>query len=287
LGIPLLKTTPFTTTIHDLAAWHFPWTMSPGVRYYYRHLISAALRSRKLRKAIAVSRATKDDLVRLFGIDENRVTVIHRSLAPHFASIAARPDDQTGISRVLRRYGISRSYILAVGTLEPRKNLRRLINAFRLLRGKYGVDGYDLVIVGRRGWGRAPESAPDVVGGVHMVGTVPDEDLVSLYRGAAAFVLPSLYEGFGLPLLEAMACGTPVVASNTSSIPEVAGQAAAYFDPTDEAEMARAIYTVLSNPGLRERLVAGGYERVREFDHNEAEETIAELEKAAREGLRG
>ena len=180
-----------------------------------------------------------------------------------------------GGEEAIARLGVRRPYVLATGTLEPRKNLPRLIEAFTALPEDVRA-GRQLVLAGAPGWETA-ETFVHVARHARMVktlGYVPDEDLPALYRGAEVFCYPSLYEGFGIPVLEAMCCGTAVLTSGRSSMPEVAGDAARYVDPDDTADIARGLRELLSDPSLRETLVARGLQRARQFTWEGAARTV-------------
>jgi glycosyltransferase involved in cell wall biosynthesis len=247
--------------------------------------------ARKASKIIAISENTKKDIIDYFGIDEEKIRVIYLGVDRQFSP---QPDmDEVG---VLSKYNLPSGYILSVGTLEPRKNLIRLINAYKMVASS-GEPVPKLVIVGGQGWG--DEELGKVVresGLIDLViltGYVPDEDLPALYRNTTVFVYPSLYEGFGLPPLEAMACGTPVITSNVSSLPEVVGDAAILIDPYNTTEIAQAIASVLKDKELRERLRMNGLARSNLFSWDKtARETlklyqeVIEESKAKRHGER-
>jgi len=193
-------------------------------------------------------------------------------------------EDEATIEGVKARYHIRGEYVLYVGTLQPRKNLGRLLEAVALLRkeARRG-EAPSLIIAGRKGWLYDPVFQQverlGLEGEVVFPGYVPQEDLPALLSGARLFVFPSLYEGFGLPVLEAMACGTPVVCSNVSSLPEVAGDAALLVDPLDVEGMAEAMNRLLQDEGLRAELVERGYRQVRRFSWERcARATLAVLE---------
>jgi glycosyltransferase involved in cell wall biosynthesis len=281
--LPLVKLGYRTVvTIHDLVSFLFPRTVPRKYAVYMRLMTRLAVRSAD--RIIAVSGATKDDLTRVLRVPDEKVVVIHEAVAAEFAT----PPGPEGVEAVVRRYGIRRPYCLFVGNLEPRKNLSRLIEAFGLLRARGLVTPVamvppQLVLVGTRGWlyhgiyaaVEAHGGAPDIV----FTGYVPPADLPALYAGAACFVFPSLYEGFGLPVLEAMAAGTPVVASRVGAIPEVAGDAALLVDARRPAELAEAIEAVLTDATLSARLVARGRVRARRFTWDAvARETLAVYE---------
>jgi glycosyltransferase involved in cell wall biosynthesis len=217
-----------------------------------------------------VSEATKADLVEILRVPPSKVVVIHEAVGPEFA----RPQSPEAVDAVVRRYGLRRPYCLFVGNLEPRKNLPRLIEAFAEVRRRAGAEGRSaqLVLAGTRAWlhggiFRAVE-AHGLADAVAFTDYVPRGDLPALYAGATCFVFPSLYEGFGLPVLEAMAAGAPVVAARAGSIPEVAGDAALLVDARVPDEIAAAIEAVLTDGALRARLVARGRARAAQFEWN-------------------
>jgi glycosyltransferase involved in cell wall biosynthesis len=251
-------------TIHDLVSFLFPATVPRKYSLYMRLMTRLAVNSAD--RIIAVSHATRDDLLRLLRVPEDKVVVIHEAVAPEFAAVP----EPAVTDALLRRYGIRPPYCLFVGNLEPRKNLGRLIEAFALLRGRgSGPSVPQLVLAGARGWlstGIFQAIEGRGLGGeIVVTGYVPLADLPGLYAGAACFVFPSLYEGFGLPVLEAMSAGTPVVASRVGAIPEVAGDAALLVDAERPVELAEAIESVLGDATLRARLVAAGHARARLF----------------------
>jgi glycosyltransferase involved in cell wall biosynthesis len=271
-------------TIHDLVSFLFPDTVPRKYSLYMRLMTRLAVWSAD--RIIAVSHATRADLTRILRIRPEQVVVIHEGVAPEFGVTPA----PGACEAVIRRYGIRRPYCLFVGNLEPRKNLPRLIEAFGLLRrrGLAPADVPQLVLAGTRGWLSAGifraaagpgVEAPDIA----FTGYVPAADLPALYAGAACFVFPSLYEGFGLPVLEAMSAGTPVVASRVGAIPEVAGDAAILVDGARPGELAEGIASVLTDRALRERLVARGRTRAAAFTWERvARETLAVYESVHR-----
>jgi glycosyltransferase involved in cell wall biosynthesis len=204
---------------------------------------------------IAISESGRRDLLRHYAIDPAKVRVIYGGVNPSF-----RPALPAASAETRARYGLPGHYILSVGTIEPRKNLSRLLEAYRTLLDR-GME-MGLVIAGKRGW-RSEEffARLDQLGlepRVILLNNVPDADLPALYGTADLFVFPSLYEGFGLPPLEAMACGTPVIVSNTSSLPEVVGEAGITVDPLDTGSLASAIEGVLTDPDLGRQLRTEG-----------------------------
>ncbi len=271
-----LRHVPTVLTVHDLIFRLFP-QHHKRLNYWYLNA-AVPLYCRRASAIIAVSQATKADLVRLYGLDPAKITVVHEAAAPQFAP--ASPDQ---VVRVRARYGLPDRYLLHVGTIEPRKNLNRLLEAVHRLRG--AGEEVRLVVVGSKGWlyqgffRRLEElSLGDAVA---LPGYVPDADLPAVYSGATLVAVPSLYEGFGLPALEAMACGAPVVCSHTSSLPEVAGDAARYFDPTDVEEMTEAILSVWRDQALRGAMRRRGLTRAAQFSwERAADETSAVYARA-------
>ncbi|MEJ7797545.1 MAG: glycosyltransferase family 1 protein, partial [Solirubrobacteraceae bacterium] len=236
----------------------------------------ATLRPAVVRSAalIAISQATADDLVARYPAACGKTVVAPLAAAPALAARAVTLPD-----------GVPHSgFILAVGTLEPRKNLPRLVAAYRRLPAAL-QDAHPLVVTGRLGWDTGETvAALDSLGSRAIrTGFVPDEQLALLYRRCALFAYPSLGEGFGLPVVEAMAAGAPVLTSDRSSLPEVGGDAAAYCDPTDEAAIAAALRALLENPARRAQLAAAGPARAAGFSWDETARIVLEtLERIAR-----
>lgn len=258
--MPPAPHTPTIVTVHDLAFLVTPETAYPTLRAYLERTVPAS--ARRASHIIAVSEATRQDVIRLLGIPPDRVTTIMEGVGHQFRPPVDRPAAQDA----LRRHGVSRPYLLSVGTLEPRKNYPRLLEAYALLRGQ-GVTEH-LVIAGRRGWLFEPAlERLDALGLRPHVSIIEpgDQDLIALYGMARVFVYASLYEGFGIPPLEAMACGTAVACSATSSLPEVTGDAALYFDPCDVDDIAGTIGRLLRDGELRGRLRERGLARAAEL----------------------
>lgn len=262
-------------TVHDMGYRHFPEAHTWKARLYLewgtRH------NARASRLVIADSHATREDLVKFYGISESKIRVAYPGVRPDLSPVR----DAVRLNETLGRYGIPPPYALYVGTLQPRKNLRRLIEAFAQV-----PEPYTMVLAGKKGWLYANIlRRAESLGIGHRVlfpGYVQDEDLPALLSGASLFAFPSLYEGFGMPVLEAMACGVPVVCSDTSSLPEVAGDAALTVSPTDTEALAAAMNRVLTDEELRRALIARGLERARLFTWRRcAEEILVTLEEAA------
>ncbi|HIQ39262.1 MAG TPA: glycosyltransferase family 1 protein [Methanothermococcus okinawensis] len=247
-------------TIHDIIPFHFPETFTKITIFRYKLLLPKTLRTAD--KIIADSYNTKKDIIKYFKIPEDKTKVIHLGVDEKY-----KPLSEEKINNIKEKYCINYPFILYVGTLEPRKNIPTLIKAYYKLK-KQGLP-HKLVITGKKGW--KYKSIFETIDKLNLrkdvifTGYVPDEDLPALYNAADLFVYPSLYEGFGLPPLEAMACGTPVITSNTSSLPEVVGDAGIMVDPYDVDGLSKAMYEVLTNDGLREELRKKGLERAKLF----------------------
>lgn len=239
---------------------------------YFRALIPPS--ARRATRAIAISEASKKDIVRLLSLPKERVVVTY--LGVDLGVFC--PQAATTIDPVGSHYGVRRPYVLYVGKLEPRKNLPVLIEAFSAISSEF--PGHQLVIVGNPGWDYEAvyQAARTALGKqIHFTGFVADTDLPTLYAAADLFVYPSSYEGFGIPVLEAMACGTPVITSNVSSLPEVAGEAGLLVDPLDVAGLAAAMRRVLSDGDLRQRMRAKGLEQARQFTWKETAKRTLEV----------
>ena len=258
-------------TVHDVAFLAHPEAYSRSWRLVYRAALARTTRSADA--IVTVSRYTAEDLVRRTKTDPGRVHVV--PLAGALPATEADPDP------VLDRLKVHRPYILSVGTLEPRKNLPRLVRAYRRLAVR-GLP-HSLVLAGPAGWRyqalmrEVPMEGP---GDVILTGAVPRSDLDALYRAAGMFVYPSLYEGFGIPVLDAMARGIPCVVSTSSSLPEVAGEAAYFVDPRSVAAIAEAIERVATDPVLAARLGAAGPARAGRFSWDETARRTLEVYKA-------
>lgn len=253
----LFPCVPQVVIIHDVLPLHFPEEY-PRQQYYFRYWVPRLLR--KSRVIVADSEHTKGDLMRCYGIDTDRICVIPAG----YDKTQYRPGIE--MEAVKRKYALT-SYLLYVGNLLPHKNLRRLLQAFGRIAGRMA---FQLVIAGKKDPRYYPAleaevEALDLRHRVLFLDYVLTEELPILYAGAEFLIFPSLYEGFGLPPLEAMACGTPVIVSNVSSLPEVVGDAALLFNPYDVEEMARAMTRVLSEKGLSDSMRSKGLERAKQF----------------------
>lgn len=277
LGAPLARRMRTIVTVHDLGYIRYPEAHTMAHRLYLR--LSTIWSARAASQIIAVSHATRADLIQLAGVPPGKITVVHHGLAQRFRQAPA-----TRLAYDI--IGARNPYFLYVGTVQPRKNLARLIEAFARFSASRPRDDVDLppllVVAGKRGWlsegieRRAAELG--IADRVRFVGYVADEALPALYRDALAFVFPSLYEGFGMPVLEAMACGAPVLTSTTSSLPEVAGDAALLADPHDVAALADGLARLNADEALRSDLRQRGRRRAAQFTWEHcAEETVRVL----------
>ncbi len=259
-------------TVHDLNFLHYPQFLTAESQRYYNDQIAWAVQ--RADHILADSHATKADLVSLLDVAGERVTVVHLAADPVY-----RPLPEAAVGEVTTRYGLAPGYPLFVGTLEPRKNLPGLLQAYRLLVDAANSTG-PLVLAGGKGW--LYEQVFEQVEALHLadrvafLDRVPDADLPGLYCGAGVLAIPSFYEGFGLPALEAMACGTPVVAADRASLPEVVGEAALLVDPDDPGDIAQALERALADAPQRARMRELGLSQAARFSWaRTAEETLA------------
>jgi glycosyltransferase involved in cell wall biosynthesis len=263
------KRAKLTATIHDMTCWLLPETHS-AINVAADHNFA----ERILKRAdalIAVSEATRQDAMRILKLPEDKIRVIHHGIAPSFFDVTAADGDAAR-----KRLGLVRSYVLFVGTIEPRKNIARLLDAYAALPQSIREE-FDLVLAGPPGWAQSETMARlrDPIPGVRYLGYVAEQDMPGLFAGATALVYPSLYEGFGFPVAQAMAAGSPVITSNVSSLPEIAGDAAMLIDPLSESALRDALQEVLTSPSRREAMIAKGRANARRFT----------WQRAARESL--
>lgn len=264
---PPLCPAPFVTTIHDLSFEHYPHFFTRRERFLFHYLIRNT--ARRARRVLTVSEYSRQDLIRTYGLEAERVVLTPNGVEAHFRPVPPSPERDA----LLLRYDIDRDYVLSVGNLQPRKNLTQLIRAYLKLREQDDKFDGKLVVVGQKAWlyhdifreARHSRFGRDIL----FTGYVTDEVLPAIYSAARVFVYPSIFEGFGLPVLEAMACGAPVAMSHSSSLPEVAGGAAISFDPLDEEAVARSIARIWHDEALRARLRLAGPERAGHFSWDE------------------
>jgi glycosyltransferase involved in cell wall biosynthesis len=281
---PVFAPCPAVIAIHDLIFLRYPASYHPLKQRYLN--IMTRRSARHAAHVITVSENTRQDVIRLLGISPSRVTAVPNGVSEHFTPVASSEREA-----FRARQGVDGRLILHVGTLEPRKNLVMLLQAFARVAKTPGFEDTTLAIGGSKGWyydeifATAERLGLTASGRVRFLGRVPDDELPLWYNIAAVCVYPSLYEGFGLPPLEAMACGTPVVVSNTSSLPEVAGDAGLKIDPEDTSAWAGAIETVLSDSELAADMSRKGLKQAAMFSwERAARETAAVLERAAARG---
>ncbi|MFH1369566.1 MAG: glycosyltransferase family 1 protein [Elusimicrobiota bacterium] len=270
---PMFKKCPTVITIHDLAFIIHPECFTFKNVLYFKAMMKRSIESSDY--VIAVSESTKNDIINRFKVSPEKVKMIHSGVNEYFHRI----EDKKAIKPVLEKYGITRDFILNVSLISPRKNLLNLLKSFKLMREKKSVD-YQLVITGAKGW--LYEDIFKAVSDLSLqkdvvfTGYVSDSELLCLYNSAKIFAYPSVYEGFGFPALEAMACGCPVVASNTSSLPEICGDAALLVEPADLDELSDALYRMLTDSKLREDMIKRGFVRITKFSwRNTAKETLS------------
>ncbi len=243
-------------TIHDLTFLHYPQGAVLALRSFLLQSVPRA--ARNATHIIADSRATKDDLVEWLRLPAEKISVVYAGVDARFTPIT----DEAQRERMRAKYHLHRPFILGVGTLEPRKNFVGLMHAF----GRMQMSDVELVIAGKRGWLDAPIiEAARAIPNVRLLGFVDDDDLPTLYSLAAMYCMPSHYEGFGIPCIEAMACGTPVVCSTRPCLPEIVGDAALMADPDATDALADALRTLLSDSALRQNLIERGHARARQF----------------------
>jgi len=258
---PLAVACPTVVTVHDLSFVRFPAAFRPSNRIYLR--IVTRISTRRAARVIAVSESTRQDVIKLCGVPGHRVVVVPNGVTEEFT-----PADPAAVDAFRNARGLPERFILYLGTLEPRKNLERLVDAYADWRQAAGRP-VKLVVAGAKGWYYeqifARVSERNIAGDVLFTGFLPAEELPWWYRSAEVFVYPSLFEGFGLPVLEAMASGTPIITSATSSLPEVAGDAGVLVDPFDTSALTTAIARVLSDPECAADLRARGLQRAARF----------------------
>ncbi len=260
-------------TIHDLTFLRYPQFLTADSRRYYNGQIRGAVK--RADAILADSDATRADVLDILGVAADKVVTVHLAPDPVFQPL--RPEEATA---VITRLKLPQSYLLFVGTFEPRKNVPGLLTAYAQLP----PGAPPLVLAGNKGWlfedSLALINKLHLKDRVHLLQDFAAADLPAIYHGALALILPSHYEGFGLPILEAFACGTPVVIANRASLPEIAGGAAALCDPDNLASIADAIQNVISDPAFRQSLIAKGFARAKDFSWEKcARETLAVYKK--------
>lgn len=277
-----VKRKPVVTTVYDLSFKRYPeFTEPKNLKYLEKSLPASLERSDRI---IVISRFTRDELVSLYPVTSGKVAVIEGGVEDAFR----RPLTDDQLLRARYRFHLPEKYLLTVGTWEPRKNLVRLLEVWAALRAAGKVGGCKLVLIGAKGWlcGEIEQKFRNLAGqlGAVALGYVDRSGLPAVYRGASAFVYPSLYEGQGFPPLEAMASGVPVAASRSGSLPEMLGEAALYFDPTDQGQMASALEAVLTRPELAADLAEKGKRQSSRYTWERAAKMTLDVYRAAAGG---
>lgn len=273
---PPTKKAKTILSINDLREFYFP-------QYYKSGAGDALLRKKSLKRTdfvVCISENTRKDIARFLNFPEERILVVYLDLDEKF-----RKMETEAIAPVMKKYNLQKEYILYVGNCEPRKNIKGILDSYALFKEKFKA--HHLLVM--TGAGPEPGSGVDRLvrenrfrDSIVFISTPPDDDLVALYNGASCFFFPSLYEGFGIPPLEAMACGCPVVASRASSLPEVVGDAGILCNPQNTEEMAHALWTVLSDEARRKNLIQNGFARAKSFQGRRmAQKTLEVYRKVA------
>ncbi len=270
---------PVVTTVYDLSFKRFPeFTEAKNLRYLEASLPKSLERSDRI---IVISRFTRDELISLYPVSSGKVVVVEGGIEDAFRRSLTADE----LLRTRYRFHLPEKYLLTVGTWEPRKNLVRLLEAWAALRSEGKLGGYKMVLAGLKGWlcGEIEQKFRNQAGqrGVMSLGYVPRSALPAVYRCASGFVYPSLYEGQGLPPLEAMASGVPVAAARAGSLPEMLGEAALYFDPTDPGDIARAIEAILTRPELGAELAEKGKRQSARFTWERAARMTLDVYRGA------
>lgn len=268
-SLPVMSTLPSVVTIFDLSFIYFPELFPTFRRLYLQWATRVACK--KATKIITISDASRQDIIRLFGISEEKIAVVYPGTREMFI-----PPQKETVEAFRKEKKLPARFVLHVGTLQPRKNLKRLVEAYHQANPK----DVDLVFAGGKGWFYEEifqtVQALGIEDRVHFPGYVPDSDLSSWYAAADLLVFPSVYEGFGMPIVEAMSCGTPVMASNASAMPEAVGDAGVLFDPTNTAELAGTLEALLDNPDKLLEMSQRGLLQAQKFSWQKAgEETLA------------
>lgn len=283
---PRFSPVPTVISVMDVSYLRFPELFKSSDLYQLKSWTGYSVK--KAKAVVTISNSTRNDIIKAYGISEKKIHVVYPGIK---AALDLQPHVY-GMNELKNKYDISTTYILFVGTLQPRKNIERLIEAFAKLLANTDLNSeklknLQLVIVGKKGWLYEPIlAAPEKFGltdRVKFLDYVPDEDLHLLYKYAECYVLPSLYEGFGLPVLEAMKYDCPVITSNVSSLPEAAGDAALFVDPTDTDDIAEKMAKLIESEKLRKELIEKGRKQLKKFSWEKAaKETLEVLESVAK-----
>lgn len=270
---PPLCSCPTIVTIHDISFEFFPEYFNPRERARMKLLIP--LSGRRAAHVITISEYSRQQIIQTYRLPEERVTITYLGVSPKFCRL---PEQDAHLAT--SRFNLTKPFILGVGNVQPRKNLIRLIRAYARLRQEKSIP-HDLVLVGQMAW-KAEQILEEIdklgiKDAVHTTGYVSENELVGLYNRADLFVYPSLYEGFGLPIVEAMACGTPVISSDVTCMPEVAGDATLLINPLSEADIASEMLRVIDNPVLADTLRSKGFDQSKKFNWRTAAEETAKI----------
>ena len=275
--IPVLlpKSIKTILVVHDLVSFFYPHMHNKKAAFIERFLLRTALK--KAKKVIAVSKNTKNDIIQKFNYEKNKINIVNCSASDDF-----KPVEAGSLSSFIKKTNLPANFFLAVGTLEPRKNYINLIKAFGRVNKRY--PNYHLIIVGNNGWNYEQIYEEIKINylqkKVHILGYLSGKSLNNLYNLAKGFVFPSLYEGFGIPPLEAMKCGCPVIASNTSSLPEVVGESAILISPHSVSEMENAMLSLVKDKNLCDNLRQKGLKQAKKFSwKNSAAKLLKVIEK--------
>lgn len=269
---PVSGRIPTILTVHDLSFLYYPETFPPPLVKYLTTVVPWSVG--RATHILADSQSTKEDLIAHWQVPASKITVLYAGVDTLFQPVT----DKKQLAIVRRKYGLGDApYLLSIGTVQPRKNYQMLIRAFRPIAANWP---HNLIIVGGKGWlydeMLAEIARQNLEGRVRFAGFADDADLPAIYSGASLFVFPSLYEGFGIPLLEAMACGIPVIASNASSLPEVVGngETAVQLPPHEETAWTETIDQLLGDPARRSRMVAAGFQQAHAFSWQKAAQQL-------------
>lgn len=279
---PRISPVPTVVSVMDLSYLHFPELFNKSDLMQLKNWTKYSVKNAK--KILTISRSSMSDIIEEYGVPKERVAVTY----PGIKSVVSITPHIYAMQELTQKYKIPEKYVLYVGTLQPRKNVTRLIEAFaKLSKSEKIPTNVGLVLVGKKGWMYDEIlSAPEKFGvsrKVHFVDFVTNEDLMLLYQHAEVFVLPSLYEGFGLPVLEAMKYDCPVITSNVSSLPEVGGDAALYVDPESVDDISEKIEKVLTDSKIRKSMIEKGKEQIKKFSwEKSAKETLSFLEEVGK-----
>jgi glycosyltransferase involved in cell wall biosynthesis len=262
---------PVVITVHDIAYIRFPFLLNKSRQVYKKYILNISVKKADI--IIADSYSTKRDIIEFFKIDEEKIKVIHLGVESRFRPIS-------NVEGYRTRNNLPTKMVLNIGTLEPRKNVVALVRAFKKLQER-GLRDYNLVIAGEKGWlyKKIFEEirSSGMEQSIRLLGIIRDDELPLLYNCADLFVYPSLYEGFGLPPLEAMACGVPIITSNTSSLPEVVGNAGIMIDPCDIESLSDKMYRVLKDKKLKHQMSRDGLKRSKMFTWEKTVNDVIEV----------